>query len=240
MLARLQVWQTPGNSRPDDCQNFAEAVFAGCVALGGAGHVLWEQMGGHDGEEFAGGNHFGFLPELGEVALVAGDEVVGAGGVCAFEEDVVVRVRGDLQQARWCDDMGAVFEELEQLQLKAAADAEFRTRQHGAVFREDGRREVEARGLSDGEEQDGTLQTVGLEGGGNDDVGIENQAKREHDLADPWCYDFELRFADFRFRARAFLMMRSIWRELRAAVPLSFDSAPMAFRTSGSGEAKRM
>ena len=117
MLARLQVWQTPGNSRPDDCQNFAEAVFAGCVALGGAGHVLWEQMGGHDGEEFAGGNHFGFLPELGEVALVAGDEVVGAGGVCAFEEDVVVRVRGDLQQARWCDDMGAVFEELEQLQL---------------------------------------------------------------------------------------------------------------------------
>jgi hypothetical protein len=37
-------------------------------------------MGGGEGDELAGGDDFGLFPEWGEVAGVAGDEVIGAGG----------------------------------------------------------------------------------------------------------------------------------------------------------------
>jgi len=35
------------------------------------------EVGGGEGDEFAGGDDFGLFPEWGEVAGVAGDEVVG-------------------------------------------------------------------------------------------------------------------------------------------------------------------
>jgi hypothetical protein len=48
---------------------------------------------GGEGDELAGGDDFGLFPEWREVAGVAGDEVIGAGGVGTFQEGVVVRGR---------------------------------------------------------------------------------------------------------------------------------------------------
>jgi hypothetical protein len=53
-----------------------------------------DEVGGGESYELAGSDDFGLFPEWGEMAGVAGDLVVGAGGVGAFEEDVVVGVGG--------------------------------------------------------------------------------------------------------------------------------------------------
>src|SRR5229473_3669324 len=60
---------------------------------------LGEQMRPDDADEFAGADDFGFLPELWEVALIAGNQVVRAGGVGAFEENVIGGVGRDLKRA---------------------------------------------------------------------------------------------------------------------------------------------
>jgi hypothetical protein len=57
-------------------------------------------VGGGEGYELASGDDFGLFPEWGEVAGVAGDQVVGAGGVGTFEEDVVGVVGGGGDAAR--------------------------------------------------------------------------------------------------------------------------------------------
>ena len=46
-------------------------------------------MGPDDANKFPGADDFGFLPELWEMALIAGDQVVRAGGVGAFQENVI-------------------------------------------------------------------------------------------------------------------------------------------------------
>jgi len=65
-------------------------------------------VGGGEGYELAGSDDFGLFPEWGEVAGVAGDQVVGAGGVGTFEEDVVVGVEGGLDAKGGGDHVGAV------------------------------------------------------------------------------------------------------------------------------------
>jgi hypothetical protein len=45
-----------------------------------------------DTDELAGCDDLGLLPELWEVPLISGDEVVGACGVGAFKEYIVVRI----------------------------------------------------------------------------------------------------------------------------------------------------
>jgi len=54
-------------------------------------------MRGNDADELAGSDDHGFLPELWEMALVDGDEIVRAGGIRAFEEDIVSGVSGNLK-----------------------------------------------------------------------------------------------------------------------------------------------
>jgi len=63
-----------------------------------------------DTDKFAGTDDFGFLPELPKMALVPGDQVGRAGGVRAFQENVIGRVGGDLERARGCREMRPVFE----------------------------------------------------------------------------------------------------------------------------------
>ena len=65
-----------------------------------------------DADKFAGVDDFGSLPELWEMPLIAGDQVVCPGRVCAFEENVIGGVGRDLKRARGCDEIRAVFEEL--------------------------------------------------------------------------------------------------------------------------------
>jgi hypothetical protein len=52
------------------------------------GQQSGDEVGRDYGDEFAGGNYFGLLPELGKMALVAGYHVVGPGGG-ALDELVV-------------------------------------------------------------------------------------------------------------------------------------------------------
>ncbi len=55
-------------------------------------------MRGYENDELAGRDDLGFFPEAWEMALVAGDEIVRAGGVGTFDEDVVARIGGDLKR----------------------------------------------------------------------------------------------------------------------------------------------
>ena len=64
----------------------------------------------------------------GGIPLKVGDEVVGARGVGAFQEYVVVRVDGDVQLAGRSNGIGAVLDELHELLSQSPADAEFRPR----------------------------------------------------------------------------------------------------------------
>ena len=85
-------------------------------------------MRADDADQFAGGDDFGFLPELWEMALIAGDQVVRAGGIGAFEENVIGGVGRDLKQAGGRDEMGLVFEELKKLLPEPFANKKFRAR----------------------------------------------------------------------------------------------------------------
>jgi len=62
------------------------------------------------------------------MALVAGDEIVRAGSIGAFEKDVVAGVGGELKRTRGRDEMGTVLDELKELKPETSADAEFRAR----------------------------------------------------------------------------------------------------------------
>jgi hypothetical protein len=72
-------------------------------------------MRADDADEFARGDDFGFLPELWEMALIASDQVIGAGGVGAFEENIIGGVGSDLKRAKRRGEMSAVLEELKKL-----------------------------------------------------------------------------------------------------------------------------
>ena len=85
-------------------------------------------MRADDADQFAGADDFGLLPELWEMVLIAGDQIVRAGGVGAFEENVIGGVGRDLKQAGGRDEMGAVFEELKKLPAKPFANVKFRAR----------------------------------------------------------------------------------------------------------------
>src|SRR5258707_8484384 len=90
--------------------------------------ILGEQMRTDDTDKFAGVDDFGFLPELWEMPLIAGDQVVRAGGVCAFEENVIGGVGRDLKRAGGRDEIRSVFEELKKLLPESFANMEFRAR----------------------------------------------------------------------------------------------------------------
>lgn len=77
-----------------------------------------------DADEFAGSYDFGFLPELWEMALIAGDQVVRAGGIRAFEENIIGG-GGNLKRSGRRDEMSPVFEELKKLMPGPSANMEF-------------------------------------------------------------------------------------------------------------------
>lgn len=97
-------------------------------------------MRADDANEFAGVDDFGFLPELWEMALVAGDQIVRTGSIGAFEKNVIGGVRRDLERTGWRHEMSAVLEELEKLRPQSFANMEFRARQHGTIRGKDRRR----------------------------------------------------------------------------------------------------
>ncbi len=89
----------------------------------------------HDGKEFARGDYLGVLPEFRKMTRIAGYQVVGASGIGAFQEDVVVGIRGDSERLRWRHRLRMAPNELQDLLTQALADLELRAREHFAVFR---------------------------------------------------------------------------------------------------------
>ena len=78
--------------------------------------------------------------------LIARYKVVCAGGIRALNEFVVVSVFRDLRQMSWGNYPRLILYELEELLPKTTPDLKFRTRQHIAVFGEDGIGDVESGG----------------------------------------------------------------------------------------------
>jgi hypothetical protein len=76
----------------------------------------------------------GFLPESREMPLIAGNQVVRARRIGAFDKHIVVRVAGDFKAARRTDNITVVLDELQQLLANPFADIQLWTRQHSRVF----------------------------------------------------------------------------------------------------------
>ncbi len=96
-------------------------------------------MRGVDIDELAGRDDLGFRPEFWKMALVAGYEIVSAGGIGTFEKDIVARINGDLKRLRGRNKVSAVLNELKELKAEPFPNAEFRARQDCPVFQKDRR-----------------------------------------------------------------------------------------------------
>jgi hypothetical protein len=71
---------------------------------------LRNEMGSHQAHELTRVDDLGLLPELWEMPLIAGNEVVRARNVGAFDEHIVVRVAGHFKAARWGNDMAVILD----------------------------------------------------------------------------------------------------------------------------------
>jgi hypothetical protein len=91
----------------------------------GASTPLWDEMWSYDADEFAGSDYLSLFPESGKMPLVAGDQVVGAGGVGAFHELIVVGILRDLQPKCRSHELRPVPDELEKMLAKASTNLEF-------------------------------------------------------------------------------------------------------------------
>jgi len=81
-----------------------------------------DQVWRHDADKLARGDHLGFLPEFWKVPRVPGHQVVGAGGISAFQKSVVVGVLCHLQRSRRDDAMRPARDELEKLPPETLAN----------------------------------------------------------------------------------------------------------------------
>lgn len=97
-----------------------------------------EEMGRDDSEELPRGDELGPLPKAWKVTGVSGDEVIGAGRVGAFEEDVVAWVTSDLKVQRRTDNMGAPPDQLQQFLLEPFTNLQFWPCQYLPVLQEYG------------------------------------------------------------------------------------------------------
>ncbi len=134
----------------------------------------------YDGDELAGCDDLGLFPEFWEMALVAGDQIVGAGGVGAFNKNVVVRIFRDPDRTCGGNELRSIFDELEKFVPKAASDFEFRAREDFTVIGENGLGDIQPGWFGEREEKYGALESVRVQSRGNDDVGVDDQAEGNH------------------------------------------------------------
>ncbi len=79
------------------------------------------------------------LPERGKMLLVACDEVVGAGGIGAFDKHVVIRVACHVKPTCRRDEMAAIPDQLQELKSKTFANGKLGAGKHVCIFFEDRR-----------------------------------------------------------------------------------------------------
>jgi len=138
------------------------------------------EMRSRQRQELTSGDDLGFLPELREMARTSRHQVVSTGGVGAFQKNVVVRIARHEWQAGRSDAVCAVLDDLPKLPAETFANVEFRPRQNITIFREYGIRDVQTRGLGEGEQEHRARQTFGLQCSRHQKIGVENQAQRKH------------------------------------------------------------
>ena len=112
----------------------------------------------HDADELAGHDPLSSPPESRKMSLVPRHQVIGASGIDAFQEYVVVRVRRHLEPLRRSHAITAALDELEELLAQGLANFEIRAGEHGGVL--------------------GNNSLVDVEPGRYDDVGVEYEAER--------------------------------------------------------------
>jgi len=95
-------------------------------------------MGSDEVEKLTRADHFGLFPESREVPLVPCYQIVRAGGVGAFQENIVVRVGRDRETPDGPNQMRVALNELEEAMTQAFANLQLRTRKDSFVFGENG------------------------------------------------------------------------------------------------------
>jgi hypothetical protein len=123
-----------------------------------------------------------FFPELWEMLLIAGYKVVGAGGIRALNEFVVVGVFRNPEQMRGGNYPRLILYKLDEFRAKTTPDLEFRTRQDIAIFREDGFGDVKPGWPGERKEEHGAPESLRFQSGRHEDVSIDDDAERDHRL----------------------------------------------------------
>src|SRR5258708_4731553 len=113
-------------------------------------------------DEFTGCDDLGFLPEHWKMLLISRNEVICTGSIGAFEEHIVVRITSHFKAARRSNHVTAIFDELQQLQTNAPANAKLRAGENVCIFFQNGPRHVEASGLGNGQQERSALKTLRL------------------------------------------------------------------------------
>src|SRR5690348_16320897 len=99
-------------------------------------------MRAHNVDELTRGDNLGPLPELREMSLVPGHQIVRASRVGTFQEFIIVGIFCDLQLSANNDRMRAVVDKLKKLLLESLAYSQLRAGQHRAIFGENGVRDI--------------------------------------------------------------------------------------------------
>ncbi len=96
--------------------------------------------------------------------MIAGNKVIGAGGVSAFYKNVVIRVAGHIKSARWNNHVTAIFDQLEELEAKPLADHQFRPGKDLRIFFENRGRHIKTGRFCGCQQESCPLETFRLKG----------------------------------------------------------------------------
>ena len=112
--------------------------------------------------------------------LVAGDQVVGTGGVGALQKLIVVGILRDVEHARRVHELRMILYELKKLLAKASADFKFTACHDFPVFRENGWGDVEAGGFRHRKHEHSALEAVRFQCRRDEDICVNNEPERNH------------------------------------------------------------
>lgn len=134
----------------------------------------------HDADEFARRNNLRLFPEPWKMALVACEQVVGAGGVGTLQELVILGILRYPQRPCGVNEARSVLNELEELLLKAFRDFEFRSCQDFAVFGKDGIADVKPGRFGDRKNEDRALESILFQCRRDEDIRVKDEPERNH------------------------------------------------------------
>jgi len=109
---------------------------------------------------------------------IARDKVICAGGIGAFDEDVVVWIARYLNAPVGSNQNAMVPDQLQKSQTLALGNIKLRAGEHVGVLVQDGLRNIKAGWPSEGNCDDCSCKALLLQSGRNDNICIYNQTQR--------------------------------------------------------------